>query len=91
MTMIIFEMNTFMFSTNTFIFTRAIQSVYRFVSKLQNQIEGKDKSAIAKLLIFLLDHGLVSSVEKQLFLDKRVQSIQDDISDDLKAELDARM
>ncbi|MDA8576156.1 SIR2 family protein [Candidatus Marinamargulisbacteria bacterium] len=64
---------------------------HRFVSKLQNQIKGKNKSAIAKLLIFLLDHGLVSSVEKQLFLDKLVQSIQDDISDDLKAELDARM
>jgi hypothetical protein len=64
---------------------------HRFVSRLQNQIEGKDKSAIAKLLIFLSDHGLVSSVEKQLFLDKLVQSIQDDISDDLKAELDARM
>jgi hypothetical protein len=64
---------------------------HNFVLRLLNQIEGKNKSAIAKLLIFLLDHGLVSSVEKQLFLDKLVQSIQDDISDDLKAELDARM
>ncbi len=62
-----------------------------FVVKLWSQTEGKESSAIAKLLIFLLDHGLVSSVEKQLFLGKLVQSIQDDISDDLKAELNARM